>query len=625
MIRVILLLIFTGQLLVVGRPLKQVTPRPPSSLGYGSIKDGSPMSGDDGDGLEYYIAREGDPESDTDIDHDDEQLTPFDFEENCDLPRELFAAPLSREGASRVIRRALEILNGVRPVATRMARYDPEVAARNLVSMLLCEPDDGIETPAIDSVSKEETKDEEYCLPSTSAGPKKSVSPSTIKKIVEMAAAGKSEKAIKAKYKWYNRKYLPDFKRCAARGNTLESLSSDIDSYVLEKFKFARDHGQSVRDWMIRDWAAERARQINITVNPRWGERFKKRHRIKSLKVTEYCSRSEKEKKEEIEKSIEEFRELYRGRRQLVRPRLIWNTDQTGFNYEFANLRTLNFAGSRDTVLNIQERNKMTHSYTIQPIVSRDGRAIGKLLICMQEAKGQFGPRVREDVLRQEREYGNIKVVASTSGKMSKALIEYWIDHVLVPALSEELRPELDDGYEMDPPDGYTRYDERAHNFYCEQRQSSMVACQLICNNTINAVLLADSWGGHSSTAMEDTLRGNHVRLLRIPPSTTDVLQPLDVSVNRQFKRLMKRISERASQEGILRDITTRAGIINLHSLIWNQFGAPIYKDLIRYGWRHTDPDFDIGELTNPIQGPTKISAGKSCRDSFQWCEWSRM
>lgn len=44
--------------------------------------------------------------------------------------------------------------------------------------------------------------------------------------------------------------------------------------------------------------------------------------------------------------------------------------------------------------------------------------------------------------------------------------------------------------------------------------------------------------------------------------------------------------------------ITSR--IINMQSLVFNQLSAPLYQDLVRYGWRHLDPDFVELEYSRP-------------------------
>lgn len=65
------------------------------------------------------------------------------------------------------------------------------------------------------------------------------------------------------------------------------------------------------------------------------------------------------------------------------------------------------------------------------------------------------------------------------------------------------------------------------------------------------------------------------VFVFRIPPGTTDSLQPLDVQIFRQYKIFVKRVIEAASYEGTLRVYTNRFGILRMHSVIRNQFQAP--------------------------------------------------
>lgn len=46
--------------------------------------------------------------------------------------------------------------------------------------------------------------------------------------------------------------------------------------------------------------------------------------------------------------------------------------------------------------------------------------------------------------------------------------------------------------------------------------------------------------------------------------------------------------------------INNRYGIINMHSLVINQFSAEIYRELIEYSWHDTDPDFIVSR-TYPL------------------------
>lgn len=84
---------------------------------------------------------------------------------------------------------------------------------------------------------------------------------------------------------------------------------------------------------------------------------------------------------------------------------------------------------------------------------------------------------------------------------------------------------------------------------------------------------------------------------MRIPKHTTDQVQPLDVTFNRQYKILANRINDRANMENQADRIQSRDGIINFQSLMWNQLSSPAYRDMIRYAWHSTDPEFVNEEL----------------------------
>ena len=107
-----------------------------------------------------------------------------------------------------------------------------------------------------------------------------------------------------------------------------------------------------------------------------------------------------------------------------------------------------------------------------------------------------------------------------------------------------------------------------------------------------------DSWGGHSGREMIEELRALGVEELTIPPHTTGDLQPLDVTFKRQYKKFVKRIMEEAIQTNETSLVTSREGIIIVHSLVWNRFDSTAYTDMLRYAWRHTDPAYSIEELS---------------------------
>lgn len=137
---------------------------------------------------------------------------------------------------------------------------------------------------------------------------------------------------------------------------------------------------------MIRNLGLEHADEIGaagFVASSFWIHKSKKRHNYVYSKVTGYESRAEAVQQDSIEESRGQFLESYRSVRGLFPYRLIFNVDQSGFKYEISNLRTISRKGERDTIIKVDNKNKNTHSYTLQPMIARDGTLAGKLLLCL--------------------------------------------------------------------------------------------------------------------------------------------------------------------------------------------------------------------------------------------------
>lgn len=187
----------------------------------------------------------------------------------------------------------------------------------------------------------------------------------------------------------------------------------------------------------MQRWAREKATEIGAVwfkASDTWLAHFKKANQYASRKVTKHKGQSEVNQQEAVRQSIVDFRQEYANYSNYFPHRLIWNIDQTGFQYESANIRTMSKKGERDTILNVDDKNKMTQSYTAQPIITRDGRLLSPILLCMQE----FSPRIQQDFNKLVEQYRNIAVVAIKSGKMSKELMLQWINTVLAPNVYKE-------------------------------------------------------------------------------------------------------------------------------------------------------------------------------------------
>src|SRR5579863_7664995 len=94
------------------------------------------------------------------------------------------------------------------------------------------------------------------------------------------------------------------------------------------------------------------------------------------------------------------------------------------------NISTHIFNEGRKISYAVIAHNLSTHSYTVQYVISMEGRIMGKAFVCLQEKGGKLGPRVTAEV--DEYLPPNIALTCSSSGKMSTSLNEYFIEHQIV-------------------------------------------------------------------------------------------------------------------------------------------------------------------------------------------------
>lgn len=175
---------------------------------------------------------------------------------------------------------------------------------------------------------------------------------------------------------------------------------------VVKSSEEVRSKRQPVHGRMIQRWARQQVQALEIEdfkASDGWLTKFKRRHRIVSRKVTLYRGRAEIASDAETLQNVISFKSNYSKESTPFDHAQIWNYDQTGFNYEPANLRTLRFRGERDTILMVDSKNKRTHCYTVQPLISRNGDLFEKVLIVLQETGGSFGPQIGPHVAELER------------------------------------------------------------------------------------------------------------------------------------------------------------------------------------------------------------------------------
>jgi len=103
--------------------------------------------------------------------------------------------------------------------------------------------------------------------------------------------------------------------------------------------------------------------------------------------------------------------------------------DQSGFQLELHADRTLAEKNVKKVEFVAQSISAITHSYTIQSIISADGRLLSPLLIVLKEPSEILGPRVQETMFTTK----NIFIMASKSGKLTSNHFETWIKKVFFP------------------------------------------------------------------------------------------------------------------------------------------------------------------------------------------------
>lgn len=325
--------------------------------------------------------------------------------------------------------------------------------------------------------------------------------------------------------------YIAMFRNIIARGGTNKMKLKQVNEYVLEKFTYARNHSYPVHDKNLRTWAAFKANQIDLKfkASAHWIMNFKNKNRITSRKAKIVTSRSLTDQAKILE-SAEEFRKIAKieGKKYTI----VLNTDQMGFNKELHSSRTLSHKNEKTTFLAVRSLNNCTHSYTVQPIISLDGKLMDRFLLCLYEPSGRIGPRI---TIEQRQ---NVVITCSRSGKLEKGHIKYWIEHCLKPATKNE-----------------------------------------------NFLLLLDSWGTQTNRSQYEEVFGEKFNILVIPPKTTAIAQPLDVHFNFWWKYLARRIADKIILDEIDVDMGNRNNIIKEQSLIHNQLSSPKFENMIKYAF----------------------------------------
>lgn len=299
-----------------------------------------------------------------------------------------------------------------------------------------------------------------------------------------------------------NQRTLYGWQSQVRKGQNKREKMQDINAHVYNEFLEARKSFKILRSSHLRQFPIQKYLEINdlslkFKATSSWLDKFKKRNRISSRKITQLVSKREVKSGHEILEAAKKFQAEIIKLSQNYDKDQIFNTDQCGFQYELTSARTLTNKNEKIVFGYSQSpKNLATHSYTVQYIIRMAGYIIGNVFVCLQEPGGKFGPRFQSDV----NSYlpCNVTVTCSTSGKLSTSLNEYFIEKQLVSFAPKKF------------------------------------------------IHIVDSWAGHTNfdsyTKYFGEWNDTEILLKIIPEKCTPHAQPLDTTFHRQLKNLAREI-----------------------------------------------------------------------------------
>jgi len=205
-----------------------------------------------------------------------------------------------------------------------------------------------------------------------------------------------------------------------------------IENYTLERFNLANRSGLIVHDNDLRRWALHASKPLQnggfiFKASSFWLHKFKRRHRIVSRKINKFVSKTGFNKQAEVLRDGEEFVRNVKPLIESVGASQTFNSDQSGFELELHSGRSLANQGVKQVQYVAQSVSSTTHSYTIQPLISADGRLLSPLFLVLKEPSGHFGTRVQQTLVQP----ANVLLTASKSGKLTsgrkiKSLLKFF-------------------------------------------------------------------------------------------------------------------------------------------------------------------------------------------------------
>lgn len=387
------------------------------------------------------------------------------------------------------------------------------------------------------------------------------------------------------------------FKKEILSGGTFQDKMELVKQNVYDRFTEAREQKQLVTRRQLQYWAMAAAIQFRdaedekdvfrFVASSTWLTDFIKLYRISNRRVTRYISKKEIKSPDEIMNSAIQFQTLIQSISPEYNADFIINTDQTGCEYRTNVFRTYTHKGEKLVEISIGDLNKVTHSYTAQYSLTKSGKLLEKVFVCLQEPGDTFGVRVKKEVDELLQLCKNVNIVCSKSGKLTSYLYEQYLQTVIKPYV------------------GNNRF-----------------------------LMLVDSWGGQKNIytyneIFTDDESKPTCNLQIIPPKCTPICQPCDVYFYRQVKIIIKRIQNCPDIliGGEKIELNSRYDAIRIQSLTHYILSSPKFKNMIQYAWYASKlaSEREIFLNVNQLCFPVNIHNLKCLcnkQNSFIKCSW---
>jgi Tc5 transposase C-terminal domain/DDE superfamily endonuclease len=388
--------------------------------------------------------------------------------------------------------------------------------------------------------------------------------------------------AVKARYrKIKNERILYEWDKQLSSGGSNYDKYLTICNFVLQKFKLSKVNRVIIHDVNLRIWAVTKARELGLVhfkASHGWILKFKAANKIVSRKITRFITKLSAEQDTQLHELAEQFVQATIPYVNNNGPETVYNTDQSGFSLELHSGRTLDIQGVRAVEAVVQSKSAMTHSYTIQPVISASGKLLSPLFLVLKEPTGSFGPRIMRSMFMAV----NVHVTSSRSGKVTKDIVRQWFKDVFFPNIGTP------------------------------------------------ATLILDSLTTQNDEQLIKQILPSNIdfEFFTLPPGTTPLIQPLDVYFFRVWKNFVRKFSDHVVMNELSVQLSQRDNIIKLQSLVHNQFSSPRYESMIRYAWYKCGYLEQNEKFVNPVEFCFEITMNNcSFCDTYCFirCSWCQM